>query len=431
MKRIIQAVIILIAGLLGFIPQLCHADSADVLLKGLYAVDATYYHYFDINKRYNPDGKTEDISVDFNGDLDSTVFGGLEPLDPLVGRASIGRSVVDFTRVYRWSSYRVAYGLTEKLSIGIELTYNYSKNKVEAHLDPTNANVGKNPLYGTGILPEELDVPFIPIDTTGTYWEGITEGIPLEDEDVQDLLGDGLDVNDDGTIDIDGYGYKRFETWSGAGFGDILLGGKYRIYGENDLAFAFTGGVQLPTGKVDDPDNITDISFGDGQTDLVFRLHADYTGIDRIYLNTTVSYNLQLPDREVKRIPVDVNQPLISSDNKENVKRDLGDIIDIEVTGSYAFNKQWSGGLVYNFTKGFKDKVRGSKEFIYSSLEDETDSTSHMALITLGYSTMQMYIDNKFPLPLSASISFRDRFAGTNNVTKSQFVSLGLSLYFK
>ena len=39
-------------------------DTAQVLPKGVSAVSAIYYHYSDIDERYDPDGNVEDIAID-------------------------------------------------------------------------------------------------------------------------------------------------------------------------------------------------------------------------------------------------------------------------------------------------------------------------------------------------------------------------------
>ena len=419
-------------------PLICHADSADVLPKGVFNFDATYYHYFDIKKRYDPDGDTEDLAVDFNGDLNSNVFPDLSALDPLVGgNATIGQSVVNFTYYYNWYEFSFNYGLTDKLSLGVLVPFNHTKNKVKAHLDNSTANVGKNPCFGdqsnpvclavldpdTGLRLNQLQlIPLRPL------FPGAPEGIPLNTEDVQDLLGKGLDVNNDGIIDIEGFGYERFETWTGNMIGDIEVGAKYQFFKNANWRFACAGGVRLPNGTVDDVDNLADLGSGDGQTDILLRLYADYIGIENLLLNATIYYEIQLPDEEELRVLLDVNRPLTR--DKENVDRNLGDIFELQLTANYSFTNEISGGLTYIYSTKAKDHVSGNKGFAYSSIEDETDATSHMILVTMGYSFVQKFIDKKFPIPIYANVTYRNRFAGTNNVTRSQYVSFNLGTYF-
>jgi hypothetical protein len=68
-----------------------------------------------------------------------------------------------------------------------------------------------------------------------------------------------------------------------------------------------------------------DSAFGTGAYALPVRAHADFTGITNVVLHTTLSYDLYLPDRQTRRVPDNVNQPITR--NREEVKRDLGDIV--------------------------------------------------------------------------------------------------------
>ncbi|RJQ44422.1 MAG: hypothetical protein C4538_10330 [Nitrospiraceae bacterium] len=429
------------------VPVVGFADTAQVLPRGVYNIDATYYHYNDIDERYDPDGEPEDIAVNYNTNLNSSVFGDLGTLEaafaatpfafPASG-ATLGNSEVDFNFVYRWWEFAFSYGITDNLSIGVLIPYNYSKNEVKAKVNNENANVIKNPCFNsasaecaafagatsipntTALLPRSIE------STLGVF--GITGDFRLTTEDVQGLLGSGLDLDSNGTVDITGFGYKRVETWSDSGVGDIEVLAKYKFYDKDDWRFAATGGVRLPTGEVADPDSLVALPMGDGQTDIIVRLFADYNGIKNLFLNTTLRYDIQLPDSEEKRVPQDINLPL--TDRKETVDRDLGDIFEAEVFGDYSITKEISVGAKYVYTAKMRDKVDGSGNAMYSSLEEETDLTSHMYIITLGYSTIQKYLDKKFPVPFTASLAYRNRFAGTNNTTKSEYVSANISVFF-
>lgn len=390
------------------------ADTAQVLPRGVSAVRVTYYHYFDITERYDPKGNVEDIDTDFNTNLNSNVFPALAPLDPLVGgSASIGSSVVDFTLIYRWWEFAYSYGITDKLSLGIQVPYNRSRLEVDATLDTSTANVGKNPAFPAA------GPPVIPI---------AAGGVPLTDEDVQALLGPGLDVDQNGTTDIAGFGYERFDSFDESGVGDIELLVKYKFFDKGKWRLATGGGVRLPTGEPDDPDDLTDLPFGDGQSDILLRFFADYRLGKKWLLNGTFRYDWQLPDKETKRVPDDVNQPVTA--NREHVDRDLGDILELEFLAQYAFTPQWLGAVKYRFTNKAKDDVDGDLGFAYSSLEKETDLEGQMVFLTLAYSTIQKYRAKQFRVPLVGSISYRNRFDGKNNATKSEYVSLELNVFF-
>lgn len=358
------------------------ADSAEVLPKGVSRVSLDTKFYLPIDQRFNPDGKVEDVAVDYNT--------GLRDLELAFG-GPVGNSVVSIE--YDFTDYDMTFmrGVTDSLTFGVYIPVTTQKTLVKVSIDPS---------------------------------------APLQLEDVQNFLGEGLDINGDGIPDTARLGYKRVENWSRTGLSDIEGGFRYQYLKTDDWRLAFTGAVRFPTGKVDDPDNLVDVEFGSGAYALLFRFNQDYTGIKKMTLNGTLKYDLVLPDKQTKRVPPDVNTILTNSDSKEKVKRDLGDIFELEVSGNYSISKVLSLNIVYNYKSTLKDQISGNQGFDYESLEDETDRTSHIMIGGLSYTTLPLYMEKKFPIPLTASISYRDRFAGSNNVLKSQYVDLGLQFFF-
>jgi hypothetical protein len=139
-------------------------------------------------------------------------------------------------------------------------------------------------------------------------------------------------------------------------------------------------------------------------------------------------YDWYLPDSETLRVPDDVDEPITR--NKETVDRDLGDVIKVETSASYQFMKGASFLLQYTYGHSFQDDISGSMGFAYQSLEDETNWTEHVIETGLSYSTLPLYLEKKFSVPLNASLTYRNRFAGRNNVYKSEYIALALQFYF-
>ena len=423
MQRIVTVILIVLT-FSFLLPGVSHAGTAETLPKGVSRISVDSNFYKSIKQRYDEDGNEEDVAADFNGTLDSTVFPDLQLVEAGFGMppgsANIGESEVDFEYDFIISEIGYQYGITDRLSLGLILPYYSSKNHVDATVNTTNATVGKTAI-GTG-----LGAPLAPLPGSG--FPTFPDTVPLTDEDVQDLLGDGLDTNGDGNVDIPGFGYDRFETWDDEGLGDLQLGAKYQYLRTEDWRLAFTGGVQFPTGEKDDPDKLTDYGFGSGAYALLFRLHNDYVGIKNLVLNATFSYDLYLPEKEKLRVPSASDEPI--TPNEERVDRDLGDVIKAEVSGAYEIFEGFSFSLLYEYSHGFEDDVDGDKGFRYKSLEEDTDWSSHIAKVGLSYSTIPLYRAKKFPVPLTFSVLYRNRFAGDNNVFQSQYIGVGLAAFF-
>jgi hypothetical protein len=392
-----------------------YADSAQVMPKGVVGVTLEGKFYFPIEKKFDKDGEKEDIAADYNANLNSTIFPDLKKLEaafPLLlppDSASIGNSVVSFE--FGGSEFipLLQYGVTDRLSVGARIPFYWRRNEVKAVLDTSKATVGKNAAHNT----------LAPLSVPGT--------VPLTTQDAQNLIGRGLDINGDGKVDIPGFGFKPVRSWSDNGVSDIEIGGKYQYIRTDKWQLAFTGGVRFPTGEVDDPDNLVDTKFGDGAYALLFQLQNDFTGIKNLLLNATFRYDLVLPHKERLRVPDSVHQPLTT--NEENVERNIGDRIELEISGMYDFFDGFSFSLLYKYGYKFKDHVSGNGGFNYKSLEDETNIQEHVGIASLCYSTIPLYQAKKFPIPITASVSYRDRFAGTN-LLKTEYISLTLAIYF-
>jgi hypothetical protein len=68
--------------------------------------------------------------------------------------------------------------------------------------------------------------------------------------------------------------------------------------------------------------------------------------------------------------------------------------------------------VAYSFGFRLRDRVSGTQGFRYDSLEENTDSHEHVLVLGASYSTLPAYLQRKFPLPMTISVGYRDRFAG-------------------
>jgi hypothetical protein len=400
-----------------------HADNAAVLPAGVSRVFGDFYHYLPTTERYNPDGNREDLAYPFtNAALDSSVLTNLQPLDPLVGgTASIGDVSVRYEYDIDVLDAGYNYGVTDNLTVGVHIPYYWIGNNVDASFDSTNANVGLNP--GTGAC-------CIPISAGG---------VPMDTNDVQNLVSSE-------------YGYSAIESWSGQGVGDIELGGKYRFFLKESSAFAMTGGLRIPTGRADDPDDLTDVAWSYGNYALLLRLHYDYKVSNLwskrpsqlhqivpapgdVIFNTTFRYDYMLPDKKVKRVGDTPDQ--IFTNNREEVSRKLGDIFNLEVSGKYQITKQIAFSALYTYGFKLKDDISGNMGYNYESLEANTDSSQQVFVLRASYSTFADYRETKSGVPLLFTVAYRNRFAGqgprsaqANPVLDTSWIVVGLNVLF-
>jgi hypothetical protein len=399
------------------------ADDARVLPQGRSQVYWDYYRYHETTKRYNADGKREDLAYPFtNAALDSSVLTSLAPLDPLVpGEATLG----DVSVVYKYDidvlDLGYGYGVSDRLSIGLHIPYYWITNNVSTALDTSSANVGLNPANGDCCIPLSLG------------------GQPMDVDDVQYLV-------------TSTYGFSEIDDWSREGIGDIELGAKYRIYLKAQSALAMTGGLRIPTGYEDDADKLNDVAWSYGNYALLWRLHYDYLlsdlwspGKSRLHrlvqmpgdlvLNLTLRYDYMLPDEKTMRIGDTPDQVL--TNNREHVDRQLGDLYNLEVSARYHATAALAFTLTYTYGGKFKDNIDGDRDYHYSSLETNTDSRQQVVIVAASYSTLAAYQEKQSGLPMEFSLAYRERFAGegpssgqANPVLYTRWVVAGMKFLF-
>ncbi len=392
--------LLILLGSLGSISE-CWADSAEVLPKGRSAVFIEGKFFLPITERYNQDGHEEDLAVDFNTNLNSRVFPSLRLVEVgfgmPAGSGSLGSSVVSFEYDFNIIELNYAYGITDKLSFGFKIPWWDVKNSVSAELDTSKATIGKNSAVPGGLAP--LTFP-------GTQ--------PLTSKDVQNLLARN-------------YGYESIESWSRSGISECQAFLRYQYYHSPNWRLAVTGGVQMPTGKEDDPDSFVDYPFGTGAWAGLLRLNQDYIGTKGLLLSTTLRYDYYFPQHVEMRIPNDVNQPITT--NKETVDRSIGNYFEFEFVGTYEFVSGFSAFLTYKFGYKWRDDISGTMGYAYNVAEAETNAKEQVYIIGLQYSTLPLFLAKEFPIPLVGFIGYRNRFAG-ENVLKSEYIDVGLTIFF-
>lgn len=398
-----------------------YEEDAEVLPKGKWRFRVDDRIYFPTQTRYGTDGHRESAAADFNANLNSQAFSDLTKIESLFrlspGTATIGRSVVTFNYQFNTMTFGLDYGLTDKLTLGVRIPYWFVRNTVSARLDTSSATVGKNTFSNT-LAPLNLNLP-IP---------GFRPTVPLTTADVQNLIGRGLDINGDGKIDIPGVGFKRLQTWTGDGLSDIEAGFRYQYLNNKIFRLAATAGGRFPTGRVDDIDDLADYAFGRGAYALLARLNNDFIFINNFLLNVSFKYDYYFPDSRTLRVPSDADHPL--TPNIDRVSRKYGNIFEIETNVKYTFLEIWDVNFLYIFgTKGM-DRVHGNKGLNYTSLEAQTNYMEQIYRVSVGLSTLPLYKKGSFPVPLTFSVQYRDRFAGNNKLLATQYIRVLLNVFF-
>jgi hypothetical protein len=378
---------------------LSYADDAQVLPEGRFRlrIRGLYTNY---DERFNPQKNREPIGVDFDKvNVNNSVFPALPPGPLTLGITSFNSKVEEFA----YPIY-LAYGFTERVSLGIVIPVLNIKRKVNFSI--SGGNVGFLP--GTTILLPTCDIQPAPCAPA-----------PVDTEDAQTILESpafGLEL-------------KRLKGFNRTGIGDIRFGFKHLYFKTEHLRLAYSLSLRLPTGEPNDPDDLLDIPFGDGQSDIVLELHNDLLPSEKTILNLYIRYTLQLPDHEDMRIQKSANEPIVPKANKENMRRNLGDYFESEVMFGYRITESVNLGLSYYFLYKGRDGIESPTNSDTESLENETDKRGHTVRMSLGYSTFPAFLQKRFPFPMEFIVEGSKVLKG-RNIPVSTTIGIDLRFFF-
>ena len=168
--------------------------------------------------------------------------------------------------------------------------------------------------------------------------------------------------------------------------GDAELQAKYLLFVAPSYRTAVTLVVRFPTGHLESPHDLFDISTGDHQTDVEVQVAQELTLFDRLWLNALVRVARQQPGQRERRVrdqrPGPQGDWLVPRAATVVLDWDPGDYMAIDVSPMYRFSPNFGAG----FTAGYWTKKRD--HYAYRSAAD-----SSAVLNALGAQTPARVLD--------------------------------------
>ncbi len=220
-------------------------------------------------------------------------------------------------------------------------------------------------------------------------------------------------------------GYAPISEWSATGIGDLNLVAKYRVLSTPNIASAVTGTVVAPTGRRDDPNNLLDKNFGDGQWDLAAAIAFDEPLFNTaLTLSEFARYTNQLPGhKDVRMITEDeaIEVPV------NNVAFKLGDKFETGTSLAYASSVGLTGGVGYTYYRKGQDFYRAGDSS--TKLAEKTSESSHEAALEFGYSSVPAFLRKEIPIPFETKFVYKRQLSSVN-MPVTDFLQLETALFF-
>jgi len=400
------------SGLVLSFTQTAQADDAQVLPQGRFRLRLATT-YTQVGNEYTSEGEIRSLGASYSKNITGKILAGLTPnaskfVQALNGmQAGLGDSIAvaslnaDVKSSFLTNTLATEYGVTDRLSVGVILPIVHADIEVNASSEPSpEFNALMNKFKGS----PQMQAQFNQI-LSGTSVQGLNA-----------LLHDQFRYT------------TALNSWSGDGIGDLEIGGKYNWYRAQPLMATVKAGLRLPTGRKDDPDNLVDVGFGDGQYDLGAYHYVDYQVSPSLSFTHEVGYTAQLSNSGSYRVPLSSELPLGAP--AVELDRTLGDYWETGIETNYTVFKLLTFTGKYRFKQKFEDSYSGGPAGAdLRLLEAHTDELLHEGQFQIEYSNLSKVRAGVERLPFGVALLYRQPFGG-KNIADSRTAGVQLKTYF-
>jgi hypothetical protein len=300
----------------------------------------------------------------------------------------VGEYKVDAEAQFNVHGTGFGYGITDKVMFYTEVAY-YSA-RVNTNIKRTSGNNYEDTARGLERLGGDVNAGAA---------ESLRNFIDADEKTIQSVI-------------TNHYNYKPIGDWYGSGYGDMETGIMAKLVDKGYTGLLFYTGVVLPTGRLDDPDILQDVGFGDGQFDVFGEFATGYLHNDDFMFGTTFRYTYQAATSKTLRVPESRDFPLSNQTGRFEVK--YGDRINWMINSTLQLN-DWFAitpiyRFMYQFTSQYESKYTNANEYLgYNS-----DKQEHQAQLTMTLSSITPFLKKEFAIPAQINMNVVQTMAGKN-----------------
>lgn len=222
-------------------------------------------------------------------------------------------------------------------------------------------------------------------------------------------------------------GYKPLTDRDESQIGDLQLVSLVQMNNEEKFSTQLRTLLSVPTGKGDDPDDLADLGVF-GYTAIENQLLGNYNLTGKWRAAAKLGYRYTLPDRVVRRVPLNEADSLPGPETKQTINRRSGDAFFGGGSVTYGVSQELDIGLGWEFTRKAGDVYAGSAPLRYDLIEGR-DASADRVRFGISYSSIETFFAGKAMLPTIIAYEFSDNLTGVN-VERMAIHEIWLQLFF-
>ncbi len=237
-----------------------------------------------------------------------------------------------------------------------------------------------------------------------------------------------LDIKTETLKTIEQRGYKPLMNQKQQFMSDVQVVSIYRLQQSHYMDSFYLATLGLPTGPKYDPDDLVALNTF-GLASVENTLATTFKPGFGIGLTPYLGYQYVLPDVVTARVPLDEEDNLPDSTQKEDVSRNTGGKWIMKTEVNWKMSNAFTFASAYTQNQKAADRFSGSKGTRYDLLGRHTNQREEIYSFKLSFNTVKAYFSKKALFPFMVYYEFSDMFRG-ENVYRRTLHELNFKMFF-
>lgn len=278
--------------------------------------------------------------------------------------------------------------------------------------------------FGAPIITYQVDIHLQTVNSNLASYKAIYEGRVNEELD----LALNLDIKAETLKTIEQRGYKPLQSQKSQFMADMPIVSIYKFHQMPQLDLFYLATVGLPTGPRYDPDDLVALNTL-GLASMENMIASTLKGKYGLSVTPYLGYQYVLPDKITARVPLNEEDNLPDSSQKENVNRQTGGKWIFKSEGEWKSSDSLTFYSSYTQNQKAQDTFSGNGDARYDLLSKNTYTREEIYSVKVSFNTVKAYFKKKALFPYMVYYEFSDLFKG-ENVNRRTLHEVNFKMFF-